>query len=70
MTAAPGEIMRPQEASPMEKQLRVLGIDMARPMFHELCQLIAYQHDCLAYRYTIALIAALTLWKSGLADDV
>jgi hypothetical protein len=34
MIAAPGEIIRPQEASPMAKPLRVWGIDMAKPMFH------------------------------------
>jgi hypothetical protein len=34
MISAPGDIIRPQEASPMEKTLRVLGIDIAKPMFH------------------------------------
>jgi hypothetical protein len=34
MIAAPSTIMRPQEASPMEKNLRVLGIDMAKQIFH------------------------------------
>jgi transposase len=34
MIAAPSEIIRPQEASPMEKNLRVLGIDIAKQIFH------------------------------------
>jgi hypothetical protein len=34
MISAPGEIIRPQEASPMEKILRVLGIDIAKQIFH------------------------------------
>jgi hypothetical protein len=34
MMSAPGAIMRPQEASPMEKNLRVVGIEIAKQMFH------------------------------------
>jgi transposase len=34
MISAPSEIIRPQEASPMEKNLRVLGIDIAKQIFH------------------------------------
>ncbi len=34
MISGPGEIIRAQEASPMEKNHRVLGIDMAMQIFH------------------------------------
>jgi transposase len=34
MISAPDEIIRPQEASPMKKNLRVLGIDTAKQIFH------------------------------------
>jgi transposase len=34
MISAPDEIIRPQEASPMKKHLRVLGIDSATQIFH------------------------------------
>jgi hypothetical protein len=34
MISGLGEIIRPQEASPMEKHLTVLGIDSAKQMFH------------------------------------
>jgi hypothetical protein len=34
MISGSGEIIRPQEASPVAKKLRVLGIDLAKQIFH------------------------------------
>lgn len=36
MISGPGEIIRAHEASPMEKNLRVLGNDMAKQIFHPI----------------------------------
>jgi hypothetical protein len=37
MISAPDEIIRPQEAGPIAKNLRVLGIDLAPLIFHVVC---------------------------------